>query len=295
MTMEFVNNLGAPEAPVLLPDGSWLVVEMEPSRGCVTHISSDGACRRTICRTGRPNGLAVDRDGTIWIAESVNPPSLVKTTMAGDPEVVLTMCDGSPLLFANDLAFGPDGSLYLTDSGIHFNQLVGPGNVIRSDFMQIGMDGRVYRIDTKTMAVATLDSGLRFANGLAFGPDRNLYVSETLTGTIYRYRSTNGEISGVREPFGQVIDRDQMNRTFQGPDGMAFGSDGCLYIAMYGQGNVTVLNPEGMVVERIATRGAKPTNVAFGAPGEKNIYVTEDEYGALEIIEVDTDGLPLFH
>lgn len=39
--------------------------------------------------------------------------------------------------------------------------------------------------------------------------------------------------------------------------------------------------------------GAKPTNVAFGASGDGKIYVTEDEYGVLEGITVDTDGLPL--
>ena len=32
-----------------------------------------------------------------------------------------------------------------------------------------------------------LDSGLRFSNGIAFGPDKNLYVSESLTGMVYRY------------------------------------------------------------------------------------------------------------
>jgi sugar lactone lactonase YvrE len=48
------------------------------------------------------------------------------------------------------------------------------------------------------------------------------------------------------------------------------------------------------VVERIATNGAIPTNLAFGAPGERKIYVTEDEDGVLEAIDVDTDGLPLY-
>lgn len=292
--MIFTQNLSAPEGPVLLPDQSWLVVEMGRGKGWITHISADGRSRRTVGTIGRPNGLAVDRDGVIWVAESVNPPSLVKVTMDGDLELVLSRCDGTPFLFPNDLAFGPDGALYLTDSGILFNQLVAPDDVIRPDFMDMPMDGRIYRIDVKTRDVETIDSGFRFTNGLAFGPDKNLYVAETLTGMIYRYRCAAGKVVGGREDFGQVIHRGKGTRAFHGPDGMAFGLNGCLYVAVYGQGNVTVLGPDGAVVRRIATKGAKPTNVAFGAPGERKIYVTEDEYGVLEAIDVDTDGLPLY-
>jgi gluconolactonase len=292
--MFFAKNLSAPEGPVLLPDRSWLIVEMGPGKGCITHISADGESRRTIRKIGRPNGLAVDKDGVIWVAESVNPPSLVKVTMDGDVDVVLTQCDGTPFLFPNDLALGPDGVLYLTDSGILFNQLVAPGDVIRRDFMDVAMDGQIYRIDLKTRHVETIDSGLRFTNGLAFGPDQNLYVAETLTGMIYRYRCADGEVVGGREAFGQVIDQGKGSSAFHGPDGMAFGLNGCLYVAVYGQGNIAVLDPDGAVVERVATKGAKPTNLAFGAQGERKIYVTEDEYGVLEAIDVDTDGLPLY-
>ncbi len=292
--MVFAQKLNAPEGPVLLPDQSWLVVEMGPGKGCVTHISADGKSRRTLCKMGRPNGLAVDKEGVLWVAESVNPPSLVKVTMDGDREVVLTQGNETSFLFPNDLAFGPDGRLYLTDSGILFHQLVAPDDKIREDFRDLAMDGRIYRIDVTTRQVEIIDSGLRFANGLAFGPDQNLYVAETLTGMIYRYPCANGRVVGGREAFGPVIDQDTGNMPFQGPDGMAFGLNGCLYVAVYGQGHIAVLAPDGTLVERIATKGAKPTNLAFGGPGERKIYVTEDEYGVLEAIDVDTEGLPLY-
>lgn len=292
--MIFAQDLSAPEGPVLLPDRSWLIVEMGPDKGCITHISADGKGRRTIGRIGRPNGLAVDKEGAIWVAESVNPPSLVKVTMDGNVEVVLTQCDGMPFLFPNDLAFGPDGALYLSDSGVLFNQLAAPGDVIRHDFMDMAMDGRIYRIDLTTRHVETIDSGFRFTNGLAFGPDKNLYVAETLTGMIYRYACAGGKVVGGREAFGQVIDRGKASGAFHGPDGMAFGVNGDLYVAVYGQGHIAVLGPDGTVVGRIPTKGARPTNLAFGAAGERKIYVTEDENGVIEAIDVDTDGLPLY-
>jgi len=40
--MFFASGLREPEGPVLLGDGSWLVVEMAADRGSVTQISSDG-------------------------------------------------------------------------------------------------------------------------------------------------------------------------------------------------------------------------------------------------------------
>jgi gluconolactonase len=75
--MIFVGGLSAPEGPVSLKDGSWLVVEMGADRGCITHISSDGQRKRVVATTGCPNGLAVDRWGHIWVAES-ETPSLIR-------------------------------------------------------------------------------------------------------------------------------------------------------------------------------------------------------------------------
>jgi gluconolactonase len=48
------------------------------------------------------------------------------------------------------------------------------------------------------------------------------------------------------------------------------------------------------VVKRIKTDGNFPTNLAFGPPGSKKIYVTEDQKGTMEVFDVDTDGLPLY-
>ena len=290
--MIFAENLSVPEGPVLLSDGSFLCVEMGPDRGCVTHISPDGKTKRVIAKTGRPNGLAVDKDGGIWVAESMKPaPSLQRVTMDGEVEVFLTECDGEPFLFPNDLAFGPDGALYMTDSGITFEDFA-PGGQIRPDWETVPIDGRVYKIDVQTKAIKKLDGGIRFTNGIAFDPDDNLYVNETLTGMIYRYEWKDGEI-GPREDFGNV-NAPGGPEGLKGPDGMKFGANGCLYAAVIIQGDVTVLGPDGSVVNRIKTDGNFPTNVCFGPPGSKKIYVTEDQKGTLEVFDVDTDGLPLY-
>lgn len=282
-------DLSVPEGPVALVDGSWLVVEMGSARGCVTLLSTDGR-RRELARTGRPNGLAVDQKGAIWVAES-QPPSLLKMTMDGGYDVVLTGCDGDPFLFPNDLCFGPDGMLYLTDSGIRFEDW-SPAGKVRQDYASAPMDGRLYRVDPRSYEIMELDRGYRFTNGLAFGPeDHHLYVAETVTGDIIRYPWLPDGI-GSRELFGNVISP-EAPPGLKGPDGMAFAANGDLYVTVFGQGDVTVLAADGSVRRRIRTRGNKPTNVAFGLGGDERIYVTEDQHGTLEAFDVETVGLAL--
>ena len=289
--MLFTKGLSMPEGPVLLADKSWVVVEMGPDRGCVTHISADGKTKAVIAVTGRPNGLAVDDVGVIWVAET-NTPSLLRLIMDGQKEVYLNACDGEEFLFPNDLVFGPHGELYMTDSGIRFKDIF-PGGKLRPDYMDLRLDGRVYRIDLDMKEIEKIDAGLRFTNGIVFGPDDYLYVNETFTGMVYRYRWENGRITGGREEFGNVFES-QVFEGLRGPDGMKFGADGNLYVTVYGQGDVTVLGKDGEVVRRIKTEGRKPTNCAFGPAGSDKLYVTEVELGTMEMLDMGTDGFPLY-
>jgi len=268
-----------------------VLVEMGAGRGCVTHVGADGTTKRVIAKTGRPNGLAVDHEGVIWVAES-DRPSLLRLTMDGQKDVILTECSGEKFLFPNDLVFGPQGALYLTDSGILFKDLVQNGH-LREDYMEIPLDGRVYRVDVQSEEITKIDSGIRFTNGIVFGQDDFLYVNETITGNVYRYAWENGFIVGERELFGNVMDP-EFTGGFRGPDGMKFGTDGSLYVTVYGQGDVTVLDRDGEVVRRIKTAGSLPTNCAFGQSGSRKLYVTETELGTLEMFDVDTDGMHLY-
>jgi gluconolactonase len=288
--MVFVGGLQNPEGPVALADGSWLIVEGGAERGCVTHLSPEGV-RREIKKTGRPNGLALGADGLIWVAES-KFPALLRLTVDGHSEEVATGCDGEPFMFPNDLCFGPDGAIYMTDSGVDVAAFC-PNNQVRADYMDMDYDGRVYRIDPSSGAVTLLDRGIKFTNGIAFGADGALYANETLTGNIYRYAWVDGAVSTRRELYGNVI-RPDAEPGWKGPDGMAFDANGLLYVAVFAQGDVTVLGPDGQVVRRLPTLGMLPTNVAFALPGRHRIHVTEYEKGQMETFDVDSDGLPLW-
>ena len=105
--------------------------------------------------------------------------------------------------------------------------------------------------------------------------------------------STAGTASAAPgELFGNVIERFDPAEV-KGPDGMKFGADGNLYVAVFGQGDITVLDPGGQVVKRIKTAGSMPTNLVFGPEGERKIYVTEVETGSVQVFDVETGGLPL--
>ena len=288
----FADDLGDPEGPVLLPDGRWAVVEMSPDTGCVTIISSDGRSKQILAKTGRPNGLAIDAEGMFWIANSL-PPSLLRLEFSGNSEVITSGSDSLPFLWPNDLCFGPDGAIYMTDSGVNHGewQKVEPEKRLEAE-----LDGRVFRIDPQGGSVELIDRGFRFTNGIAFGPDNRLYVNESLTGNIYFYDWKDGRVVADRQLFGNVQDSEPKG-ILGHPDGMAFGSNGCLYVTVYSRGEVVVFDAGGTVVKRIETQWPRMTNLAFGPEGEKRIYVTtatEKRVGQLSIYEVDTDGYPLF-
>jgi gluconolactonase len=162
---------------------------------------------------------------------------------------------------------------------------------LNPDYRKLPYDGRVFRIDARTRAVECVDRGFKFTNGIAFGPDGDLYVAETLSGNIYCYDFADGRVRGNRQLFGNVIERFDPAE-LKGPDGMKFGADGNLYVCVFGQGDVTVLGREGTVLRRIKVDGSMPTNLTFGPKGEKKIYVTEVETGSVQVIDVDTGGLP---
>ncbi|MFK0156563.1 hypothetical protein ACIQVL_22540 [Streptomyces sp. NPDC090499] len=73
------------------------------------------------------------------------------------------------------------------------------------------------------------------SNGIAFGPDRRLYVAEFLAGRISAVDPATGEVD-VIVPMGSPV---------QSPDDLAFGADGSMYIADLVPGRVWRRGPDG--------------------------------------------------
>jgi len=287
----FATGVGAPEGPIPLPDGSMYVTEMSAATLCVTRLDTEGR-KHVVMRTGgRPNGLAVDGDGLIWIAEAglralicIDPNGRELKRLEGEGE--------DRFLFPNDLCFGPDGHLYMTDSGMTAKDFIDGQNFVHG-YMDLDWDGRVYEIDPVALRILrVIDRKIRFTNGIAFGPDRHLYANASFTGEVYRY-DVFGETTPKRHVFGNVLQPDD-RPDFKGPDGMAFGVDERLYCTVYNQQNVTVLDVRGAVVDRLSLLGPQPTNCAFSQDG-KWLLVTEVGIGQVERLPAPCAGLPLYY
>jgi gluconolactonase len=277
------------EGPVAMQDGTVWAVEMAGSRACVTSVDLHGKVETRIKVGGRPNGMTVDGDGRIWVAEAREG-----VVLCFDPDGRLVKRITHPtdrFLWPNDLRFGPDGHLYLTDSGILDTVFI-TGLDINPDYATLPYRGCSYEIDPiKGQVVRQFDENIKFTNGIAFGPDNLLYINETLGGSVFRY-DIFGSKTPRREVFGNV-NKPGDSPVWRGPDGMAFGTDGNLYCTVYGQGDVTILNPAGEVLGRLPTNGPKPTNIAFAAEGRR-AFVTEVSASRIEVLETSCDGLPLF-
>ena len=67
--------------------------------------------------------------------------------------------------------------------------------------------------------------------------------------------------------------------------------DGNLYITRYGKGTVVVLSPKGEILREIDVLGARPSNLCFGGPDGRTVYVTEVEHRRLGKFRVARPGL----
>nr|WP_145545454.1 hypothetical protein [Variovorax boronicumulans] len=134
-------DIGRSRGIVREPSGSFAFVSENTVRRLAADLSSitviagesDGAVPRatvdgtgTAARLNQPMGIAVDRDGNLYVTEELGhtvrriTPAGVVTTLAGTPGVA-GMADGtgSAALFSSPvgIALGADGDLYVADSG----------------------------------------------------------------------------------------------------------------------------------------------------------------------------------
>ena len=110
------DGLGFTEGPVWLPDDRVALTSI--SHGCVYIVDPrDGALER-IDTGGGPNGLACSADGTLYVAQNGGAWGASGPAEPGVQVITGTRVDylveglGAP----NDLTFGPDGRLWITDT-----------------------------------------------------------------------------------------------------------------------------------------------------------------------------------
>jgi len=256
------TGLAFPEGPVLSRDGGTLYC-VNVAAGFLSRLD---LATRTLTREwltlpdgGRGNGATLGPDDALYVAD-VGARRIVRIDLADDPApgIVTTIADtnpdDAPFLGPNDLVFAPDGTLYFTD----------PEGTWEEPF------GAVYKVHPQTRQVSLVADHLRFPNGLTLSHDaQTLYVAQSPLGRI---DAINLETGALR-PFAHVSEAG-------GPDGLRLGPDGYLYAAVFGDGVVAKVSPEGEVLARLPVGGLNPTNLCF-APDGHALYVTEAETHSL--------------
>jgi gluconolactonase len=274
------SGLGFPEGPVILPDGRLVFCD-----GNIGELSvyADGSVEPFAVAGGSPWGAVLGSDGAIYVTQGGNVPGSGDTSAVsgiqrvrpdGTVELLHSEVDGRTLIGPNDLAFGPDGRLWFTDSGSEFD-----------DRFDVRSPGRLFAVDARGGEMIAERPEV-YPNGIAFDAQGRLYWTESLAHRICRLEDGDPSV------FCQLADE-------YVPDGMAFAADGRAFVATTVSEGVSVVSPDGELLEHVRL-GEFATNCIFDG---STLYVTATRTGDIEAsqrtgtlwaVETDAEGpLPL--
>jgi gluconolactonase len=256
------------EGPAFDRAGNLYVVDV--AWGRIFRISPAGEFTVAAACDGAPCGLAIPRDGRIFIADRLRGIFCLDPATGALAEV-LTSVDGRPFLGINDLTFALNGDLYFTDQGL--TGLHDPR-------------GRLYRLRPDGTLQVVVDN-IPSPNGLALAPDQqSLLLAVTRDNAVWRVPL---DADGTAFKVGVYL---RLNGG-AGPDGLAMAADGSVAVAHVGNGTVWLFDARGEPVGRLDTDGRFSSNVAF-APGGQDLYVTEAETGRVLRCATGRAGLTLY-
>ncbi|HEY9284294.1 MAG TPA: hypothetical protein VIP46_12640, partial [Pyrinomonadaceae bacterium] len=198
--------------------------------GAVSTLAGDGARGyrdgpAASARFDAPVGVAVGKDGTVFVADTYNdrvravtPAGEVRTLAGGDRPGYVDGAGTGGALFDTPCAVAalPDGSLVVADTG-------------NGRLRRVGADGQVTTINFNSQERP--DSRLAAPAGLAATHDGFIYVTELEGGRVWQLAPDNrlhlvaGLGSGYAEGDGHTSAR------FNRPAGVAVDSAGALYVA----------------------------------------------------------------
>lgn len=257
-----------------------------------------------------------DAEGNVYCVSYQSANTIARTTLDGKTEIFVELpvgppdAKGKPKIIAagNGIVFDSKERMYVADYVGHnvlridmktkaietfahddrFNQpndlAIGPDDVIWCSDPNWGKNtGQIFRVGTDGQ-VTLVAQGLGTTNGIEVSPDgKTLYTNESVQRGIWAFPINADGTLGERKLVKQFADH--------GFDGMRCDAAGRLFVSRYGAGNVVVLTPAGEIVQTIDVLGMKPSNVCFGGPDGRTVFVTEVEKRRLVTFRSDTPGL----
>jgi gluconolactonase len=286
------DGLAFPEGPVILADGSVLVVEIRSGR--LTRVAPDGAKTVVAELGGGPNGAAIGPDGAVYVcnnggleffdaAPDLAVPghaphdyvsgSIQRIDLAtGAVTTLYDACDGRPLRGPNDIVFDADGGFWFSDFG-----------------KARGRDadrGSLFYATTDGAHIVEAARGLNGPNGVGLSPggDR-VYVAESYTGRLLAWDVASP--GTLKSPLPEVVEATKGHF-----DSLATLADGSIAVAAIGQGVCTVA-ADGSGHEYVEMPDRFVTNIAFGGDDLRTAYLTFSGSGRLVSCAWDRPGLQL--
>ena len=262
------TGLKIPSGPTFDHNGNLWCVEL----GAGNLVSWSGGHLHRYAADGAPSGLAFDRRGRLCFCDGQRNGVPRFHPQTGEWDTIADTLDGQPLNKPNDLAFDGAGNLTFTCPGDSRTEPTGYVCCLRSD-----------------ETLRKIADGMYFPNGLAFADQgRTLIVAETRRQRLWKGSWNENAGEWVKPPPWADVGGPN------GPDGMAVGMDGLVYVAVYGSGQIKAVDSGGEIVRTFDLPGRNPTNVAFDPSRRWGLVVTEAERGLLLSLPGLGPGVELF-
>ncbi|MDJ0388563.1 SMP-30/gluconolactonase/LRE family protein [Roseomonas sp. E05] len=266
------NRAGKPvdsflEGPVFDRNGQLYVTDIPFGR--IFRASPQGEWQQVAEYDGWPNGMKIAPDGRFVITDYKRGLMLLDPA-SGAVTPLLETARSESFKGVNDLCFSAAGDIYFTDQG------------------QTGLQdptGRVWRLEPDGRLTCLIDT-IPSPNGIVLAADgSHLLVAVTRANQIWRLPlQADGSVT-------KASIFCHMHGGPSGPDGLALDQEGCLLVAHAGFGTVWRLSPRAEPLLRIAScAGWSTTNLAFGGPGRRSLFITESETGSILRAELPAPG-----
>ncbi len=256
------------EGPSFARDGTLYLVDIFPGR--ILTLSGSGEFKVVAEYDGQPNGLCLHKDGRIFVADHtkglllLDPATGKVTTLIDRPRL-------EPFKGLNDLTFDSKGNLFFTDQG-------------ESGWHD--PTGRVWCL-RQNGNLELLLNNVPSPNGLVLSLDETiLYLAVTRANAVWRVPMNPDGTLGRVGTFLQLSGG-------MGPDGMAMDDSGNLVLAHVGFGSLWQFSPIGRPIAEIPCDiGPHVTNMAYGGPDRKTLYITAPD--TVLTAQMETPGRLLF-
>ncbi len=292
-------GIDRPEDVVVSKDGR---VFASDHQCAVAEVFADGSFKRLGPKGGAPNGINMDRQGRILIAnfgiyDREEGPLQRFDPATGAHETLLAQVDGRRLTSSNYPVMDEAGNIWCANS-------------THAETWPQALDGRtdgflfVLRPDGSSSVVA---EGLKFPNGLALSADETrLYCAQTSGADVIAFPVLPGGRLGEGARYGPVLgqlqqpgqpapDHNKLGYT----DGVGLDAEGNLWVCLPAANKVVAITPALDVVTVIHDPSGgtvnHPTNVTWGGPDLKDLYIGSIRADYVLKARSPVAGAPLIH